>query len=133
VGYQAAGTRGAALAAGAPTIKIHGDYVPVRASVVSLSSLSAHADYGEVLSWLRSIPDPPQRTFVTHGEPAAADAMRRHIEETYHWRCEVPLYAQTVELPGAVDYAGVDPCAAIANSPTDHSLPTPQIESDLPA
>ena len=101
VGYQAAGTRGAALAAGAPTIKIHGDYVRVRASVVSLSSLSAHADYAEVLSWLRSIPDPPQRTFVTHGEPAAADAMRRHIEETSHWRCEVPLYAQTVELPGS--------------------------------
>ncbi|MFM0725940.1 MBL fold metallo-hydrolase [Paraburkholderia strydomiana] len=133
VGYQAAGTRGAALAAGAPTIKIHGDYVRVRASVVSLSSLSAHADYGEVLSWLRSIPDPPQRTFVTHGEPAAADAMRRHIEETYHWRCEVPLYAQTVDLPGAVDDAAIDPCAAVADWPTDHRLPAAPNGSDRPA
>ncbi|AIP30591.1 beta-lactamase domain protein [Paraburkholderia xenovorans LB400] len=31
--------------------------------------------------------------------PAAADAMRRHIEETYHWRCEVPIYLDAVELP----------------------------------
>lgn len=31
--------------------------------------------------------------------PAAADAMRPHIEETYHWRCEVPIYLETVELP----------------------------------
>ncbi|USU18183.1 MBL fold metallo-hydrolase RNA specificity domain-containing protein [Paraburkholderia fungorum] len=115
VGYQAAGTRGAALAAGAPTVKIHGDYVRVRASVVSLSSLSAHADYAEMLAWLHSIPEPPQRTFVTHGEPAAADAMRRHIEETYHWRCEVPVYLQAVELPGAAGCSCADPCAEVAN------------------
>jgi metallo-beta-lactamase family protein len=133
VGYQAAGTRGAALAAGAPSIKIHGEYVRVRASVVNLSSLSAHADYAEVLSWLHSIPEPPQRTFVTHGEPAAADAMRRHIEETYHWRCEVPIYMDTVELPGSVDYAGADPCAAVANATTAHSVRTPQVASERPA
>lgn len=132
VGYQAAGTRGAALAAGAPTIKIHGDYVRVRASVVSLSSLSAHADYAETLSWLRSIPQPPQRTFVTHGEPAAADAMRRHIEETFHWRCEVPLYLESVELPGSAGTVGVDPCAAIANAAPDHSVPTSTGASDRP-
>ena len=28
-GFQAPGTRGAAIAAGTPTIKIHGDYVPI--------------------------------------------------------------------------------------------------------
>lgn len=133
VGYQAAGTRGAALAAGAPTIKIHGDYVRVRASVVSLSSLSAHADYAEILSWLRSIPQPPQRTFVTHGEPAAADAMRRHIEETYHWRCEVPLYLETVELPGSVGNVGVDPCVAVANATTSRSVLAPVVASDRAA
>lgn len=130
VGYQAAGTRGAALAAGAPAIKIHGDYVRVRASVVSLSSLSAHADYAEVLSWLHSIPEPPQRTFITHGEPAAADAMRRHIEEAYHWHCEVPVYLQTVELPGSADDVGVDPCAAVATTTMADSMPPPQVASD---
>jgi len=132
VGYQAAGTRGAALAAGAPAIRIHGDDVPVRASVVSLSSLSAHADYAEMLSWLHSIPEPPRRTFVTHGEPAAADAMRRHIEETYHWRCDVPVYLESVDLPASAEYAGVDPCVAVANAATVRGMPAPDAASGAP-
>jgi metallo-beta-lactamase family protein len=101
VGYQAAGTRGAALEAHAPTLKIHGEYVPVRAAVASISSLSAHADYRETLAWLRSMSGAPERTFVTHGEPAAADALRRRIEEELHWRCEVPSYLESVELAEA--------------------------------
>jgi len=98
VGYQAAGTRGAALEARSPTLKIHGEYVPIRAKVESISSLSAHADYSETLRWLSSISTPPERTFITHGEPAAADALRRRIEEKLHWRCEVPTYLEAVEL-----------------------------------
>ncbi|OUL72953.1 MBL fold metallo-hydrolase, partial [Paraburkholderia hospita] len=52
VGFQAAGTRGAALAAHESSIKLHGEYVRVRANVVSIMSLSAHADYREMLQWL---------------------------------------------------------------------------------
>lgn len=100
VGFQAAGTRGAALAAHESSIKLHGEYVRVRANVVSITSLSAHADYREMLQWLSSLRDPPTRTFVTHGEPAAADAMRRRISETLGWACEVPIYQQSVELDG---------------------------------
>ncbi|EDP87138.1 metallo-beta-lactamase family protein [Burkholderia mallei ATCC 10399] len=101
VGYQAAGTRGAALAAHEPTLKIHGEYVRVRAQVQMISSLSAHADYGEILGWLGAQSSAPARTFVTHGEPAAADALRRRIEETLHWRCDVPSYLESVELEDA--------------------------------
>jgi metallo-beta-lactamase family protein len=99
VGYQAAGTRGAALEARSPTLKIHGEYVPIRAQVASISSLSAHADYNETLAWLSAISTPPERTFITHGEPAAADALRRRIEEKLRWRSEVPTYLEAVELP----------------------------------
>lgn len=101
VGFQAAGTRGAALEAHAPTLKIHGEYVPVRAKVESISSLSAHADYRETLTWLSSMSTPPDRVFVTHGEPAAADALRRRIVEELHWPCEVPTYLESVELADA--------------------------------
>jgi len=101
VGYQAAGTRGAALEAHTPTLKIHGEYVPVRAKVESISSLSAHADYRETLAWLSSILTPPNRTFITHGEPAAADALRRRIAEELHWSCEVPTHLESVELEDA--------------------------------
>ncbi|KWF02885.1 MBL fold metallo-hydrolase RNA specificity domain-containing protein [Burkholderia pseudomultivorans] len=101
VGYQAAGTRGAALAAHEPTLKIHGEYVRVRARVETVSALSAHADYEDILAWLGALRDAPTRTFVTHGEPAAADALRRRIEERLHWRCEVPTYGERVDLDDA--------------------------------
>lgn len=101
VGFQAAGTRGATLAAHEPTIKIQGEYVSVRAHVETIASLSAHADYSEILAWLGQMNEAPSRTFVTHGEPAASDSLRRRIAETLHWTCEVPQWRDTVEWSDA--------------------------------
>ncbi|HTP41747.1 MAG TPA: MBL fold metallo-hydrolase [Nitrospiria bacterium] len=98
VGFQAGGTRGEAMVNGADTVKIHGTYVPVRAEVVALECFSAHADYAEVLQWLKQFDSPPHQTFITHGEPPAADALRRRIEEQLHWRCRVPDYLERAEL-----------------------------------
>jgi metallo-beta-lactamase family protein len=97
-GFQAAGTRGASLAEGAPSIKIHGAYVPVRAEVVKMDCLSAHADYAEIMSWLGNFKRPPRQTFVTHGEPAAADELRRRIVETLGWKVSVPAYQDEATL-----------------------------------
>lgn len=98
VGFQAAGTRGAAMVEGASSVKIHGEYVPINAEVASINNMSAHADYSEILGWLRNFESAPKRTFITHGEPIAADAMRHHIEEKLHWHTCVPDYLETVEL-----------------------------------
>lgn len=97
-GYQAGGTRGASIAGGAPTVRIFGEDVPIRAEVAMLDDLSAHADAGEIVSWLRGFKAPPKQTFVTHGEPAAADAMRQHIERELHWNVHMPFYLETVTL-----------------------------------
>lgn len=97
-GYQAGGTRGAAMLNGAETIKIHGEYVPVRAEIANIDSLSAHADYAEILDWLSHFQAPPRQTFITHGEPQAADALRHRIEEKLGWRTVVPDYLETVHL-----------------------------------
>jgi metallo-beta-lactamase family protein len=99
-GFQAGGTRGAALVAGASIVKIHGAYIPVRAEVRNLGMLSAHADRDEILGWLRAFESPPRTTFITHGEPAAADALRHAIEETLGWSCRVPEHLETVVLGG---------------------------------
>jgi len=96
-GFQAAGTRGAAMVAGADAVKIHGAYVPVRAEVANLETLSAHADRDELLAWLDA-QQAPRRVFVTHGEPAAADALRLAIEERHGWPCTVPDYRESREL-----------------------------------
>lgn len=97
-GFQVPGTRGDAMIHGADQIKIHGDYYPIYAKVYALDNLSAHADYTELLDWLRHFKTPPRRTFITHGEPAAADAMRRVIQDELGWKAEIPAYLDKVTL-----------------------------------
>jgi metallo-beta-lactamase family protein len=97
-GYQAAGTRGASLVGGAKEVKIFGQYVPVRAEVQNLDMLSAHADRDQLLGWLAKLPKPPQRVFVNHGEPVAADALRRVIQDRFGWNVTVPEYRASFEL-----------------------------------
>jgi len=97
-GYQAAGTRGASLVAGADTIKIFGEYVQVRAQVANLDMLSAHADADEIMRWLHNFHRPPRMTFIVHGEPCAADALRLRIQDELDWRCRTPEYGDTAEI-----------------------------------
>ncbi|HEX8755979.1 MAG TPA: MBL fold metallo-hydrolase [Steroidobacteraceae bacterium] len=89
-GYQAAGTRGAAMLAGTESIKCHGEWVPLRAEVVQLHGTSSHADYRGLTAWLASSPSAPRRVFVTHGEPAAADALRQHLRRALELDVTVP-------------------------------------------
>jgi metallo-beta-lactamase family protein len=98
VGYQAAGTRGEAMLAGADRIKIFGSYVPVRAGVAAIDSLSAHADAAELMAWLGSCPSPPRRAYIVHGEPSASDALRRTLTDDLGWATHVPVHGEAVEL-----------------------------------
>jgi len=97
-GFQAPGTRGATIVAGAAQVKIHGTDVPVRAEVRNLGMLSAHADRNEILAWLGGFESPPRLTFVTHGEPIAAAALSDDIEARLGWRCRVPALGDSIEL-----------------------------------
>jgi metallo-beta-lactamase family protein len=97
-GYQAAGTRGADMVAGADSVKIHGALVRVAAKIENLDMLSAHADREEILGWLQKFDRPPRMTFVTHGEPDAASAMREAIIGRLQWSCMVPKLHQRVDL-----------------------------------
>lgn len=99
-GFQAGGTRGASLAEGAKSIKLLGEYVPIRAEVVQLDSLSAHADQAGLLGWLGALGQQPEHVFVTHGEPQAADTLRLRIKEQLGWAASVPEYRDSFELAG---------------------------------
>lgn len=70
----------------------------VRARVVQVQGLSAHADYAEMIDWLRPSKLAPKRVFVTHGEPSAADAFRRRLRDTFAWDAVVPGMESSVEL-----------------------------------
>jgi metallo-beta-lactamase family protein len=97
-GYQAAGTRGASLAAGAERIKIQGEYVPVNARIATLENFSAHADSEEIIRWMGASAKAPKRVFITHGEPLASEALRKKAEERLGWHCTVPEYRDVFEL-----------------------------------
>lgn len=96
--FQAGGTRGAALAGGARSLRIHGEDVPVRAEVATLGNLSGHADADELLAWLRHFDRAPLKSFITHGEPPAADALRQRIERELGWTCRIPDYLEQAPL-----------------------------------
>src|SRR6266576_2656623 len=97
-GFQAEGTRGRALQEGAKTLNIFGQAVPVCAEIVEMGQLSAHAGKSELLRWLAALPTPPVQTYLTHGEPAAAQALQGAIQEKFRWKAAVARYLDTVPL-----------------------------------
>lgn len=97
-GYQAGGTRGDLITRGANEIKIHGEYWPVRAEVMLMDSMSAHADGDEILSWISQLKRKPKQVYVTHGDQQAADELRLHIEERLRIDAIVPEFGQEFEL-----------------------------------
>ena len=99
VGFQAAGTTGRRIQSGEPEVKILGQWIPVRCRQAKIGGFSAHADWQEILNWLEPLRETaPRRTFLTHGEPEAANAMAGHIKDKFGWTAEVPQYGQRFEL-----------------------------------
>jgi metallo-beta-lactamase family protein len=97
-GYQAEGTRGRQLQDGAPTLRIYGEDVLVRAAVERVSALSGHAGRGELLRWLEPLP-PPHRAFITHGELAVSQSFAAALRE--RWPTSdvvIPRLGQSFEL-----------------------------------
>lgn len=97
-GYQAVGTRGRDLAEGASEVKIHGEWVPVRAQIEVIEGFSVHADADELLTWLAGAPAPPSMTYVVHGEPEASAALAARIGRDLGWPVAVPADGDTVPL-----------------------------------
>jgi len=99
-GFQAQGTRGRALQEGAKTLRLFGQDVIVKAEIVMMGQFSAHAGKSELLRWLKGLPSPPKQTYLTHGEPAAAQSLQRAIDSEFEWKASVARYLDTVEIGG---------------------------------
>ena len=98
VGYQATGTRGRQLVDGARDVKIHGRSVPVGARVVKIDSMSAHADRGEMLRWLQTLPRRPERLCLVHGEPEAMAALQMRVKEQLGWDAAMPSHGERIDI-----------------------------------
>ncbi len=97
-GYQAVGTRGAKLVAGAREVKIHGKNYQVKAEIINLENMSAHADYEEILTWLSHFKNPPKKTFIVHGDIESARSLQEKIIARLGWKTEIPKYLQRENL-----------------------------------
>lgn len=97
-GFQAVGTRGRSLAEGATSLKMYGQYVPVRAEIVQVGAFSVHADGNEMLQWLAGADTPPTVTFVVHGEGESAKVFEERIERELGWMAVIPRDQEKVLL-----------------------------------
>jgi metallo-beta-lactamase family protein len=97
-GFQAEGTRGRALQEGAKMLHLFGEAVPVNAEIIEMGQFSAHAGKSELLRWLGGLTAAPKKAWLTHGEPAAAQALQVAIKERFSWDVNVARYLDSVEL-----------------------------------
>jgi metallo-beta-lactamase family protein len=98
VGHQAVGTRGRQLVEGASEVRIHGQQVAVAARITRIDSMSAHADRGEVLRWLGTMPKRPGRLCLVHGEPAPMDALKATIKDRLGWDAHTPAHGEKIVI-----------------------------------
>lgn len=98
VGFQAAGTRGRSLLDGATSVKIHGQYVRVKAEVCDLTGFSVHASASELVAWVDTASRAPRTVFVVHGEPRASDALRARIDRELDWTAVIPDHGERILL-----------------------------------
>jgi metallo-beta-lactamase family protein len=98
VGYQAEGTLGRQILEGNPEVRIHGELHEVKAQVERINGFSGHADYSELVDWVKGFKTMPKRVFVTHGEEKVAMGFAKELTETFGFDAIAPEYQQTVEL-----------------------------------
>jgi len=98
VGYQAVGTLGRRILDGEPEVRILGTSYPVKARIVQIPGFSAHADRDELLRWLSSLPKPPRKLFIVHGEAESARHFGQYVHDKTGWDVVVPDYRDEVIL-----------------------------------
>ncbi|HET9730869.1 MAG TPA: MBL fold metallo-hydrolase, partial [Acidimicrobiia bacterium] len=99
-GYQAEATRGRLLANHAPSIKMLGRYVAVRAEIIVADAFSSHADANELTAWLAQVESPPDTVYVVHGEPDASTTFAQRLHRELDWNAVVPHSGERVILRG---------------------------------
>ena len=97
-GYQAAGTRGRKLVDKEPVMRIFGEEVPVKCKVENMTSLSGHADKGELFQWMKNFKSKPKMVFTIHGEDPNLSIYANNIREQMGWNVVVPKYLEEVDL-----------------------------------
>ena len=98
-GYQAGGTRGAKMIDGVDHVKIHGQWIRIKAKVEVMNGLSGHADYVDLMNWLKqSSLRSTMPIQLVHGDPNALEAMRDHLRQNTLYDVKIATYKSTITL-----------------------------------
>ncbi len=98
VGYQVPGTLGSALLGGAKEVKLFGETIDVRATILNLPGISGHADHDHLISWVQSMKKMPEKIFVVHGEDSVTDAFAKDLAEATGTEVVAPYSGDTYDL-----------------------------------
>jgi metallo-beta-lactamase family protein len=63
-----------------------------------MGQFSAHAGKSELLRWMGGLQNAPKKMWLTHGEPAAAQALQGAAKAKFSWDVAVARYLDSVEL-----------------------------------
>jgi metallo-beta-lactamase family protein len=97
-GFQAQDTLGRKLVEKWPEVRIFGEPMRVRAEISSLDELSAHADQGELMEWIRPLAPSLRQVFLVHGEPQQTQILAKLLHSTYNLNVAIPAPGQSFDL-----------------------------------
>lgn len=98
VGYQANGTLGRAILEGAPSVKLFGEEVEVKAQILKLEGTSGHADKKGLIDWLSAFEKKPHKVFLVHGEDNVVELFADCLRNEYGYKVEAPYTGGSYDL-----------------------------------
>ena len=118
VGYQAEGTLGRLLLEGAEKVKLFGEDISVRASILQLPGVSGHADNEGLMRWISSVHPAPKKVFVTHGDDQVCMIFRDRLQKELGLDAYAPYSGTVYDLAeGRFLYEGV-PIPVVQEEPS---------------
>jgi len=97
-GYQAEDTLGRKIQEGITPIKIYNETYPVRAKIITLDELSAHADQKDLLLYIGHVKK-LKNLFLVHAETPQAQAFQNLVKQSYPFLAvDIPALGQTFEI-----------------------------------
>jgi metallo-beta-lactamase family protein len=97
-GFQAENTLGRKILEGATPVKIYGEFYDVRAKIIALNELSAHADQNDLLAYAGKI-EGLKNLVLVHNELPQAAAFKKMAEASYpQLSVTIPELSQSIEI-----------------------------------
>jgi metallo-beta-lactamase family protein len=83
---------------GKKVVPIHGQRVPVNATIKTMGGLSGHADQTDLMNWFGTLARSKPRVVLTHGEDKARAALGRPIKARHNIKVESPALNAVIDF-----------------------------------